>query len=49
MKLSLRHLRRLQLANALAALKGLCENLKRALMTEIKAGRLRGAFTVTNK
>jgi hypothetical protein len=37
------------LAKARAAVKGLCETLKRALMTEIKAGRLRDAFTVTNK
>ncbi len=39
----------MQLAKARAAVKGLCENLKSALMTELKAGGLRGAFTVTNK
>jgi len=39
----------LQLVKARAAHKGLCENFKSALMTEIKAGGLRGAFTVTNK
>ncbi len=39
----------MQLARARAAVKGLCENLKNALMTEIKTGGLRGAFTVTNK
>jgi hypothetical protein len=40
---------RSQLAKTRAAVKGLCETLKRALMTEIKAGKLRGAFTVTNR
>ncbi|MCK5089219.1 MAG: hypothetical protein KAQ88_04495 [Hyphomicrobiaceae bacterium] len=39
----------MQLVKAPAAVKGLCENFKSALMTEIKAGGLRGAFTVTNK
>ena len=40
---------RFEIAKARAALKGLCENVKRALKTEIKAGKLRGAFTVTNR
>lgn len=45
----MRHMRRFEIAKARAALKGLCENVKRALMTETKAGKFRGAFTVTNK
>ncbi len=39
----------MQLAKARAAVKGLGKNLKSALMMQIKAGELHGAFTVTNK